>query len=163
MTKYFKSLQERRDSDTDEGFTLIELLIVIVVLGILAAVVVFALGSVTGNAKASACQADAKQIVTAVQSYNAQKAPTLITAETYAAGVYGTTQQALLVSNGYLSAWPSTNNSYTLRLASTNDAGAAGDVYVSTDNGATWTNYKNEVPASGSGSTAVVATGCFVL
>ena len=44
--------------ENNEGFTLIELLIVIVVLGILAGVVVFSLGSVTGSSAIAACQAD---------------------------------------------------------------------------------------------------------
>ena len=54
------------------GFTLIELLIVIVVLGILAAVVVFSLGGITASAAVSACEADAKTTALAVQAYEAQ-------------------------------------------------------------------------------------------
>src|SRR5580658_1417719 len=71
MITQLKALQDRREREGEEGFTLIELLIVIVVLGILAAVVIFALGSVTGNAKASACNADAKTVETAVAAYDA--------------------------------------------------------------------------------------------
>ncbi len=56
----------------DEGFTLIELLIVIVVLGILAGVVVFSLGSVTGSSAVAACQADGSTVNTAIQAYYAQ-------------------------------------------------------------------------------------------
>ena len=52
------------------GFTLIELLIVIVVLGILAATVIFALGGVTGQSAKAACNSDAKSIETAVEAYH---------------------------------------------------------------------------------------------
>jgi general secretion pathway protein G len=51
---------------------LIELLIVIVVLGILAAVVIFSLGGITASAAVSACQADAKTTEIAVAAYEAQ-------------------------------------------------------------------------------------------
>ena len=52
-------LQEKRN---EEGFTLIELLIVIIVLGILAAIVVFAVGTTRDDASASACKTDVKSV-----------------------------------------------------------------------------------------------------
>ena len=56
----------------DEGFTLIELLIVIVILGILATVVVFAVGGITNRGKSSACDADRSTLEVAIEAYNAQ-------------------------------------------------------------------------------------------
>lgn len=55
----------------DEGFTLIELLIVIVILGILAAVVVFAVGGITDQGEQSACAAELKTLQVAVEAYRA--------------------------------------------------------------------------------------------
>jgi type II secretion system protein G len=55
------------------GFTLIELLIVIVILGILAAVVVFAVGGVTNTGEDAACKADKKTLETAIEAYRAQE------------------------------------------------------------------------------------------
>jgi prepilin-type N-terminal cleavage/methylation domain-containing protein len=54
---------------SDRGFTLIELLIVIVVLGVLAAVVIFALGGVNAQAAVSACRSDAKSVQRAVTGF----------------------------------------------------------------------------------------------
>jgi len=56
----------------DEGFTLIELLIVIVILGILATIVVFAVGGVTDRGQQSACDADRASLEVAVEAYYAQ-------------------------------------------------------------------------------------------
>jgi general secretion pathway protein G len=138
MLQRIKAIQERRAIHSEEGFTLIELLIVIVVLGILAAVVVFALGSVTGNAKASACNADAKTVTTAVQAFDAQNSPASISWETVGTGAVGSgtilpsdwttfvngaqAQRLLTIPTGgttpYLNAWPSnTNNNYAIALA----------------------------------------------
>ena len=56
---------------SEGGFTLIELLIVIVVLGILAAIVVFSLTGVAGQSKQAACTSDAKSVEIAVDAYEA--------------------------------------------------------------------------------------------
>lgn len=65
-------MERMKEKRNEEGFTLIELLIVIVILAILAAIVVFAVGTTTGNAKASACNSDAKTVETAMEAYKAQ-------------------------------------------------------------------------------------------
>ena len=56
----------------DKGFTLVELLIVIVILGILATVTVFAVRGITDQGKASTCKADSKTLQTAFEAYTAQ-------------------------------------------------------------------------------------------
>jgi general secretion pathway protein G len=61
-----------RGQGEDEGFTLIELLIVIVILGILAAIVVFSVSGVTDNGKQAACQTNVKTLDTALEAYYAQ-------------------------------------------------------------------------------------------
>jgi general secretion pathway protein G len=56
------------------GFTLIELLIVIVVLGVLAGIAVFAVGNFRQNATQVACQTDQRSVETAVEAYRAANA-----------------------------------------------------------------------------------------
>ena len=51
---------EIEETEQDKGFTLVELLIVIVILGILATVTVFAVTGITNKGKDSACKSDAK-------------------------------------------------------------------------------------------------------
>jgi prepilin-type N-terminal cleavage/methylation domain-containing protein len=70
----YGEIQKRRKGgeSSERGFTLIELLIVIVVLGILAAIVVFSLSGVTGQSKAAACTSNGKTIETAADAYEAQ-------------------------------------------------------------------------------------------
>ncbi|HUA94962.1 MAG TPA: prepilin-type N-terminal cleavage/methylation domain-containing protein [Acidimicrobiales bacterium] len=65
-------LQRMVAKRNEGGFTLIELLIVIVILAILAAIVVFAVGSTNQNAVAASCNADAKSVETAMEAYKAQ-------------------------------------------------------------------------------------------
>lgn len=63
-------LRELRKND--KGFTLIELLIVIIILGVLAGIVVFAVGGVTDRGNASACKADVKAVQVAAEAAFAQ-------------------------------------------------------------------------------------------
>ena len=63
MIRYIRDIQaHRKGVELEPGFTLIELLIVIVVLGILAATVIFALGGVTSQSAVAACQSDGKSL-----------------------------------------------------------------------------------------------------
>jgi prepilin-type N-terminal cleavage/methylation domain-containing protein len=57
----------------DKGFTLVELLIVIVILGILATVTVFAVQGITTRGKETACRADHKTLLTAIEANMADR------------------------------------------------------------------------------------------
>jgi general secretion pathway protein G len=58
-----------------DGFTLIELLIVIVILGVLAGIVVFAVGGINDSSKTSACKSDLKTGETAIEAFYAKSSP----------------------------------------------------------------------------------------
>jgi general secretion pathway protein G len=60
------------DRKSEKGFTLTELLVVIAILGILAAVVVFAVGGINNNSKDSACKTEKQTLQTAEEAYYAQ-------------------------------------------------------------------------------------------
>ena len=64
--------RRREDSESEGGFTLIELLIVIVILGILAAIVVFAVQSLSGQSSQAACGSDYKTVEAAAEAFKAQ-------------------------------------------------------------------------------------------
>lgn len=99
--------QQIRDA-REEGFTLIELLIVIVVLGILAGIVVFGVGTFRTDANAAACAADLKTISVAADAFNAKTG-----------ALPGSV--AVLVTGGYLKATPTAVTAVTI-----NAAGATG-------------------------------------
>ena len=86
----------------EEGFTLIELMIVIVILGVLAGIVLFAVGGITDRGTLSACKADKKSIEVAVEASFAQN------------GSYPASVAALVPT--FLHQVPSTTH-YTLALS----------------------------------------------
>jgi prepilin-type N-terminal cleavage/methylation domain-containing protein len=96
---------------TQSGFTLLELLIVIVVLGILAAIVVFAIGGVTSASEVAACNTDARSVDVAVQAYDTQTGYT-------SGAASGAPTASNLVSLGYLKSFPSSSY-YTIAIDAT--------------------------------------------
>jgi prepilin-type N-terminal cleavage/methylation domain-containing protein len=60
----------------EKGFTLVELLIVIVILGVLSTIAVFAVRGISSRGETSACQADYKVLETATEAYLAQNGTT---------------------------------------------------------------------------------------
>jgi prepilin-type N-terminal cleavage/methylation domain-containing protein len=93
----------REAKKNESGFTLIELLIVIVILGVLAAIVVFAVGSFNNDGKAAACKSDKKNVEIATEAFYAKSNP-----QAYPGDVNA------LVTAGYLREAPPTGNGYTI-------------------------------------------------
>jgi prepilin-type N-terminal cleavage/methylation domain-containing protein len=107
----FESIREARKNES--GFTLIELLIVIVILGVLAAIVVFAVSAFNKNGQAAACKADLKNIEIASEAYYAKN-------HTYASAIDDAGHTATtLVGGGYLKEAPLTTNGYTISMSAT--------------------------------------------
>jgi len=143
----------RPEVDNNElGFTLIELLIVIVVLGILAAVVVFALGSVTGKGAKAACSADAKTVETAVAAFQTENPGTNVTQTNVLSSSF---------TNGpFLRSWPSNSAHYYIGLGMTSPTAPASSTEVDVaptgtftaapgQGNAAWVNFDTESSTTG--------------
>jgi len=87
-TMMMRAMEKKRSGQA--GFTLVELLVVIVILGVLAGIVVFAVGGINDKGKTSSCKADKSSLETAEEAYYGSHDP----------GVYGT--EAELKSGGFI-------------------------------------------------------------
>jgi general secretion pathway protein G len=99
------------DAKTEPGFTLIEILIVIVVLGILAAVVIFALGGIGNTTAVAACQADGATVASAISVFNHENASTTVTIGDLTSG------SAAGFGGPYISSWPSNGTHYAFGIS----------------------------------------------
>lgn len=63
--------QDAKQLKDERGLTLVELLVVVVILGIIAAIAVVAIGGIIENSKKDAMVADAKQMVSSAKLYTA--------------------------------------------------------------------------------------------
>lgn len=112
MLNNIKTVQKER------GFTIVELLIVIVVIGVLAAITIVAYGNITTRANANTAKANAANVAKVAEAYNADDTittagyPTLVALTSYGSGagnisrvptgvtVNSATLTAALASNG---------------------------------------------------------------
>jgi prepilin-type N-terminal cleavage/methylation domain-containing protein len=131
------SLLERKQSDANDlaGFTLIEVLVVMVVLGLLAAIVVFEIGGVAEASRVSACRSDSRTVTLAVQAAKTEN-PSTYPSATYTWEV-DLLPGSLLTDAPFLRQWPSTDAGYQISVAgagqpatSDNTAPKNGDVLV---------------------------------
>jgi prepilin-type N-terminal cleavage/methylation domain-containing protein len=108
----------RAARENENGFTLTELLITIVILGVLAGIVVFAVGAFTNDGKTVACQTDRKNVEVAVDAFYAKTGA-------FPAGADDATRIGVLVTSGYLKEAPSTTHGYTITLTTGGVVGPA--------------------------------------
>lgn len=99
------TLNNMKTMKKERGFTIVELLIVIVVIGILAAIVIVAYNGIQNRAKTQSAQTSASAVQKKIESYNAATGnyPTATTYATYTTALDGQVESAITSSGIVLS------------------------------------------------------------
>lgn len=113
----------REARKNESGFTLIELLIVIVILGVLAGIVVFAVSAFNGDGVTAACKSDKKNVEIAAEAYYAKKGSS-------ASAIDDGTASSLVGAN-FLKEAPS-NTQYKITFTAANPASSGAGTVTST-------------------------------
>ena len=121
----------RRSCRSEQGFTLIELLIVIIILGILAAIIIFAVGNFKSDTEDTACATEYQTLVHAEEAHLAKST------------VYAS--ESGLVSEGYVH---EESDLYDIDLGS---GGATYTVYAQSDPVKVKAKGKGKAKGGGSG------------
>ena len=131
-------MNQTETQKNDKGFTLIELLIVIVILGVLAAVIVFRVANVTDEAETNACELEVRAVNTIGTSASASDSAVAADVPAQLTGF-----SATLSSGDAVLAWT---------LGTSNPAITDVEYQVSTDGGTTWGSWTS-LATTGSGAT----------
>ncbi len=94
-----------RPNGRDGGFTLVEILIVVVILGILATVTVFAVRGTTSRAADNACANERKSVDTAFEAYLVKEQTSSVLATGVGADRYERSMVAVGILRGVSSNW----------------------------------------------------------
>lgn len=121
--------QDAKQLKDERGLTLVELLVVVVILGIIAAIAVVAIGGIIENSKKDAMVADAKQMVNAAKLYVASNEVANNTTIRFVGTPKGTEKDGVNMidtmkdpygtgsySNGLVVVSKDTNNKYTYKV-----------------------------------------------
>lgn len=111
----------REARKNESGFTLIELLIVIVILGVLAGIVVFAVSAFNKQGHTAACKSDVKNVEIAQEAAYAKSAQTGTAAYDGSVGA--------LVTDGFLKEAPATTY-YTITTDTTGKVFVGGTAFT---------------------------------
>jgi prepilin-type N-terminal cleavage/methylation domain-containing protein len=109
-------------SRPDSGFTLMEILVIIVVLAILSAVIIYAVGGVTEKSARAACVDDGDTVSSAISDLNNEHPGVFVTT---AAANGGTAAENLLLGSDYdgpyIQSWPNNSPHYAFSISSTGE------------------------------------------